>query len=80
MLGWIFSLAKWTIFALVILVMGHVIEWRNRTISDHIKTTLSHFDLEQPRALERMQRLARERISKEERARLDRILSGQTRN
>ena len=80
MLGWIFSLAKWTIFAVAILVLGHVVEWRNRTISDHIKTTLSHFDLEQPRVLNNMRRFTRERISKEERAHLDRLLSGQARN
>jgi hypothetical protein len=74
MLGLIVSFTKWSLFAIAVLVLGHVIEWRNRTISDHIKTTLSHFELEQPQAIRKI-----ERFSKEERARLDRLLSGQAR-
>lgn len=93
MLGWIFSIFKWTFFAAVILLLGHVVEWRNRTISDHIRSTLAHFDA--PRVPARVPNLSdlpslsnlsqklkqgpqrAERFSKEERARLDSILSGQ---
>ena len=95
MLSWIASIFKWTFFAALILVLGQVVEWRNRPISDHIRSTLSHFDA--PRVPARVPTLPElpsvsnlslklrqgtqraERFSKEERARLDSILSGQAR-
>jgi hypothetical protein len=96
MLGWIFSIFKWTLFAVVVLVAGQLVEWRNRPISDHIRSTLAHFDAphvparvptlpELPSAASLSQKLQiqtqrAERFSKEERARLDNILSGQARH
>jgi hypothetical protein len=83
MLGWIFSTIKWAVFAVAILVLGHVVQWRERSISDHIKSTISHFD--PPPALPAVTRKVSqaikgaERFSKEERARLDKLLSGQSR-
>lgn len=81
MLSGLFSLIKWTAFAAIILVLGQVVEWRNRTISDHIKTTLSHFDTQNriSQATERASKRV-EQFSKEERARLDKLLSGRAPN
>ena len=95
MLGWIASIFNWTFFAVLIPVLGQVVEWRNRPISDHIRSTLSHFDSprvparlpslpEVPSVSSLSQKLRQgtqraERFSKEERARLDSILSGQAR-
>ncbi|MFN7685798.1 MAG: hypothetical protein ACK5QT_10360 [Oligoflexia bacterium] len=77
MLRLIFSLIRWSAFAVVVLVLAHLIEWKNRTLSDHIKVTLSHF--ETPRRVSRETLEKIERFSKEERARLDNLLSGQAR-
>jgi len=77
MLGWIFSLFKWTVFAVVILVLGQVVQWRDRPISDHIKSTLSHFETPSQLAPQLARKV--ERFSKEEKARLDTILSKQAR-
>lgn len=36
------TLLKVTLFAIVILVLANVFEWRGKTISDQVKTQLSH--------------------------------------
>jgi len=71
MLSWIFSVFKWCVFALAVLVLGQLVRWRERPISDHVKSTLAHFD-SAPALMQKV-----EKFSKDERARLDGILSKQ---
>lgn len=71
MLGWLFALCKWCVFAVVVLVLGQLVRWNQRPISDHVRSTLAHFE-PAPSLIRKV-----ERFSKEEKARLDSILSRQ---
>jgi hypothetical protein len=39
LLGWLIKLG---VFATIVLVLGHVVTWKGKTISDQVKTQLSH--------------------------------------
>lgn len=82
------TIVRWAFIVLFVLVAGHLVHWRGNSISDHVKTTLGMVEgLRQPalafagRAEElgsgmKNRSVAREleKISAEERARLEKVL------
>jgi hypothetical protein len=41
MLKILFTFLKWAGFALLILLLAHTVEWRGRTVSDHVRVSLA---------------------------------------
>ncbi len=45
LIGWVFKI---TIFAVIVLALGHLIKWDGKTISDQMKTSLSQAERSAP--------------------------------
>jgi len=71
------NLIKWTVFAVVILISSHLIQWRGQSISDHSKKlvmTIQKWEQKNDYFPTRQKLKDFEKISAEERNRLESLL------